>query len=92
MSEYIDELPIAQSRRLWYQLDGAPAHSVVGARFGEQWIGRYGPARWPPRSPDLTPPDFFLWGAVYATDVISVEDLRAQICTAFDRLKTLAAN
>lgn len=92
VSEYIEELPIAQSRRLWYQLDGAPAHSVVGARFGEQWIGRYGPARWPPRSPDLTPPDFFLWGAVYATDVISVEDLRAQICTAFDRLKTLAAN
>ena len=23
-----------------------------------------GPIKWPPRSPDLTPPDFFLWGVL----------------------------
>jgi hypothetical protein len=33
------------------------------------WIGRAGAAdeewmKWPPRSPDLTPCDFFLWGYV----------------------------
>lgn len=26
------------------------------------WIGRGGPVLWPPRSPDLTHLDFFLWG------------------------------
>nr|CAI5833004.1 unnamed protein product [Callosobruchus analis] len=29
-----------------------------------QWIGRRGPIEFPPRSPDLTPLDFFLWGTV----------------------------
>jgi hypothetical protein len=31
------------------------------------WIGRgapFGNLAWPPRSPDLIPPDFFLWGHV----------------------------
>lgn len=28
----------------------------------ETWIGKYGTIRWPPNSPDLTPPDTFLWG------------------------------
>ncbi|GBL73687.1 hypothetical protein AVEN_230681-1 [Araneus ventricosus] len=27
-----------------------------------RWIGRGGPVLWPPRSPDLTSLDFFLWG------------------------------
>lgn len=27
-----------------------------------QWIGRGGTVAWPPRSPDLTLLDFFLWG------------------------------
>lgn len=68
VAEYTDELPLADHRHLWYQLDGAPPHSVTSSRerltqmFGEQWIGRFGPVRWPPRSPDLTPMDFFLWG------------------------------
>lgn len=64
--------------------------------FGEQWIGRFGPVRWPPRSPDLTPMDFFLWGyvkgEVYATDVSTVEELRNRIIVAFEKLKTLTAN
>lgn len=30
--------------------------------FPNRWIGRDGPILWPPRSPDLTPLDFFLWG------------------------------
>ena len=28
--------------------------------FDEKWIGRGGPVAWPPRSPDLTSPDYFL--------------------------------
>ena len=32
--------------------------------FEEKWIGRGGPVAWPPRSPDLTSTDYFLWGFV----------------------------
>ena len=28
----------------------------------DRWIGRGGTINWPPRSPDLTPLDFCLWG------------------------------
>jgi hypothetical protein len=46
-------------------MDGAPAHHAAPVRnwlnehFDERWIGRGEPFRWPPRSPDLTPLDFF---------------------------------
>jgi len=29
------------------------------SQFPEKWIGTNGPLSWPPRSPDLTPLDFF---------------------------------
>jgi hypothetical protein len=53
---------------VWFQMDGAPPHSTamitryLNEIFGERWIGRFGPTAWPPRSPDLSPNDFFLWG------------------------------
>ncbi|KAJ8954148.1 hypothetical protein NQ318_005742 [Aromia moschata] len=45
-----------------------PAHHAVTVRnwlnseFNEHWIGKDGPILWPPRSPDLTILDFYLWG------------------------------
>jgi len=51
--------------RGWLQQDGAPAHTSKSSMqhlqmfFGERIISR---GLWPARSPDLTPPDFFLWG------------------------------
>lgn len=51
-----------------FQQDGASAHfkrevtDYLNLTFPDRWIGRNGPIRWPPRSPDLTPLDFFLWG------------------------------
>ncbi|GFT32251.1 uncharacterized protein TNCV_1035141 [Trichonephila clavipes] len=32
--------------------------------FGDRLISRFGPVNWPPRSCDLTPFDYFLWGYV----------------------------
>ncbi|CAK1581247.1 unnamed protein product [Parnassius mnemosyne] len=64
----IDDIDI--TNMVWFELDGAPPHSVLLARerlntmFGEQWIGRYGHRRWPARSPDVTPLDFFLWSFI----------------------------
>ncbi|KAJ8962606.1 hypothetical protein NQ318_000999 [Aromia moschata] len=53
---------------MFFQQDGCPAHHAVTAHnwlnseFNEHWIGRDGPILWPPRSPDLTILDFYLWG------------------------------
>ena len=49
------------------------------------------PHEWPPRSPDLTPFDFFLWGylkQVFQTPPISLEDLRTRILNEFNQLRT----
>jgi len=49
-------------------MDGAPGHwakdvrDLMDINFPDKWIGRGGPIPWPPRSPDLTPPDFFSVG------------------------------
>lgn len=51
-----------------YQQDGASIHwSLIvrhhlNERLPNRWIGRSGPIEWPPRSPDLTVNDFWLWG------------------------------
>ncbi|GBN34462.1 hypothetical protein AVEN_29506-1, partial [Araneus ventricosus] len=48
--------------------DGAEAHfsstvrHFLNATYPARWIGRGGPAAWPPSSPDLKPLDFFFWG------------------------------
>ncbi|PSN43644.1 hypothetical protein C0J52_16671 [Blattella germanica] len=56
------------------------------------WIGRQGPGdlalhSWPPRSPDLTPCDFFLWGFVKDKVYVpplpqNLEELKNRIHTA----------
>ena len=52
------------------QHDGGPPHyalclrQVLNEIFDEKWIGRGGPVAWPPRSADLTSPDYFFWGFV----------------------------
>jgi hypothetical protein len=67
-----------------------PHHIGVGlsanyldAIFPNRWLGRDGVLAWPPRSPDTTPLDFFLWGyvkdKVYATKVTGLEDLKTRI-------------
>lgn len=52
----------------WFQHDGCPAHNSIQVTnylneiFPNRWIGNNGPIKWPPRSPDLAPNDFFYWG------------------------------
>lgn len=58
----------AEKGLVFFQQDGAPPHysnhvrAALDTRFPGRWIGRSGPIAWPPRSPDLTPLDFFFWG------------------------------
>lgn len=75
--------------RVIFQQDGAPPHWALAVRdflnevYPGRWIGRDGPTPWPPRSPDITPLDFFLWGyvkdRVYATPVPDLNTLRRRI-------------
>ncbi|GFX29583.1 putative LOC100569746 [Trichonephila clavipes] len=39
-------------------------HNRLKDTFGDRLISRFGPVNWPPRSCDLTPLDYFLWGYV----------------------------
>ena len=57
-------------QQTWWQQDGAPAHTsnismrYLRGQFPGKLISKRGDWPWPPRSPDLTPCDFFLWGYV----------------------------
>lgn len=65
---YMKELPLENLRWLYFQQDGAPSHNskedinYLNNVDGYQWIGTKGPIKWPPRSSELTPLDFYLWG------------------------------
>ncbi|CAK1594725.1 unnamed protein product [Parnassius mnemosyne] len=102
ISEYIDNLSLDGSHRLWFQLDGNPAHSGFRVRerlsemFGEQIIGRHGLHKWPAQSSDLSPLNTlfqgFLKNEVYACDVRTEQELHSRIIDAFVKLKKIAAN
>jgi hypothetical protein len=82
---------IAEVDGLIFQQDGAPPHfgaivrTALDERFPDRCIGRGGTINWPPRSPDLTPMDFF---SGYIKDIVSSErveslpDLRRRITAA----------
>lgn len=81
---------------MWFQHDGAPGHRAINVqqflnqRFPNRWIGlggqQFNHVEWPPRSPDLTSPDFFLWGyvknVVYADAVTTRENMMDRIRNA----------
>ena len=81
---------------IYFQQDGAPCHYAIDVRqwlnnkFPGQWLGRRGPIEWPARSPDLTPPDFFLWGVlkdlVYGENPRTLPELRQTIISKFDTI------
>jgi len=56
----------------------------LDATFANRWTGRDGPT---PRSPDITPLDFFLWGyvkdKVFSTPVPGNINLKARITDSF---------
>jgi hypothetical protein len=53
-----------------FQQDDPPNNFVVILRdylinsFRNMWIGRAAPKHWAPRSPDMTPLDFFAWSFI----------------------------
>ncbi|KAA3669773.1 uncharacterized protein DEA37_0011453 [Paragonimus westermani] len=62
-----------RSRTTIFQHDGAPPHyalsvrNILAEKFDENHvIGRGFGVPWPPRSPDLSPLDYYLWGTLKA--------------------------
>lgn len=96
LEETLDSLPLAKVRNCWFQQDGAPAHNAfivreyLSQRFPQKWIGTHSTIPWPPRSPDISPLDFFLWGYcknyVYQHDLESEEQLRQLVIEAFENI------
>ena len=74
---------------IWFQQDGATAHTtgvsmnVVHEAFPGRLISRNGVTSWPPRSPDLSPCDFFLWrylkSKVYLGNPRTIDELKEAI-------------
>ncbi|GFV79275.1 uncharacterized protein TNCV_71431 [Trichonephila clavipes] len=67
---FIPELNNHDVQELWFQQDGATCHTaratidLLKDTLGDRLIPRFGPVNWPPKSCDLTPLDYFLWGYV----------------------------
>ena len=74
---------------MWFQKDGATAHTaratltLLQQLFDERIISKGSQFPWPPRSPDLSAPDFFLWGylkeRVYRNKPATIEILKENI-------------
>ena len=84
-----------------FQQDGATCHTaretmdlLRSLRFGEQFISRLGPVDWPPRSCDITPMDFYLWGYVkskcFVDKPATIEALEANITEVISEIPTEA--
>ncbi|GBM04235.1 hypothetical protein AVEN_41045-1 [Araneus ventricosus] len=87
-----EDLSLSDLRNVRFQHDGAPPHKVSSVQkylrdtFQQQVIGYGGCVEWAPRSPDLNPLNFFLWGyikqRVYATPPPTFQELRNRITVA----------
>jgi hypothetical protein len=82
-----------------FQMDGCPAHQSHQVKeylmetFGNKIIGPYNDvySRWPARSPDLSPNDFFLWGhlksVIYKGQKIeTIDELKEKITEGMTRI------
>ena len=76
---------------IWFEQDGATPHTaeatldVLRPVFEDSIISR----SWPPRSFDLTPLDYYLWGAVkdkyYADKLETIDVLKGNIPEAISK-------
>jgi hypothetical protein len=88
LPKLLEVVPLAVRARVWYMHDGAPAHfsrvvrDVLNNTYHDRWIDRGGPTAWPPRSPDLNPLHFYLWG--------HLKPLRMQLLLTTKRHFTIA--
>ena len=81
--------PQVDNAELWFQQDGATPHTaretleLLRGKFPNRLISRFGTINWPARSPDLSAPDYWLWGylkdRVYTPKPRNIQMLRMSI-------------
>ena len=94
LESFFDQLTEQEKQQCWFQQDDATAHTArvsmaaVGEVFRDRVISR---GLWPPRSPDLTPPDFYLWGklkgSVYADNPRTTDELKQKITSVIQNIQ-----
>lgn len=97
LPELLEDISLDMRQSMWFQQDGCPAHSarnvteLLNRTFEGRWIGRSGSNKWPARSPDLTPLDFYFWGKlkeqVYREKPTTTVDMQERIkraCSVID--------
>ncbi|GFW91726.1 uncharacterized protein TNCV_4501451 [Trichonephila clavipes] len=99
---FLPELNNHDVKELWFQQDGATCHTaratidLLKDTFGDRLISRFGPVNWPPRSCDLTPLDYFLWGyvksLVYADKPQTLDHLKDNIRRVIADIRLQATN
>ena len=67
------------------------SHDVLRPIFDDRIISRKADAVWPPQSCDLTPLDYYLWGAVkdkcYSDKPETIYTLKDNICEAIGEIQ-----
>ena len=94
----MSEIEARNLHDIWFQQDDATCHRARGtmdllrSRFGEQFISRLRPVDWPPRSCDITPLDFYLWGYVESNSFVdkpaTIEALESNITEVISEIPT----
>ncbi|EZA47252.1 hypothetical protein X777_16558, partial [Ooceraea biroi] len=89
LPEFLEEVPLYERSKIIFQQDGAGPYNgrivtnFLNRQFPGHWMDRYGPIRWPARSPNLNPLHFFLWDhckeKIYKTHPESLEDLEGRL-------------
>ena len=94
LSEHVGNLCIPPVKR--YDFSIGRCTSTLGTssaflndKFPEHWIGRGGPAASPPKSPDINPLYFFLWGYVKIEVFKGLQHLKGRITQAFAQVTVL---
>lgn len=86
---FFNEIRDIDVRNIWFQQDGATFHTahrtieLLREKFPGRLLSKGGDQNWPPRSCDLTPLDFFLFGylksRVYANNPQTLQQLKDNI-------------
>ena len=98
----LEDIPLKVRSQMYFQHDGAPPHysrlvrEYLHVSFPSRWLGRLGPVAWPPRSPDLTLLDYYIWGhmktLVYEKKVDCRADERSDFCSGRTNTKPSGQN
>lgn len=94
---FVPELEDLSLENMWFQQDGATCHTaretlaLLREHFPGRVISRFGDENFPPRSCDLTPLDYFLWGylksLVYVNKPTTIEALKAEIVRCINEIQ-----